>query len=350
MESRCGAGQFFLDPLELPFERSSDFPRSTLSKGDTSNVRRIDCKKRSDPAEDSSLLRDSQEFLVGRAIFEGHNSAGQIPALQDELYRSTYNVPSRKKSDAETAELPSWATLIAKLLKEQGLTQTVFAAKMGITQATVSLWLSGRTRPEPEKFFRMGKLWGNSSFYSEMLLQAQEGLGGAFQVPGLERAVRNELAHGASKGKGVTRDDDSPVVRVPLLKDAAAAGNPRQIEAHQIREHIPLPEFLCPHPDQTVCVPVDGDSMSPILEPGYIVAIDMAQSERKRLHGQMVAARDPEGGVTIKWLRKVGKDEMLIPQHTSKRHQPTIITRFGEQESGWSVVGKVIWWIGMPTS
>jgi hypothetical protein len=63
----------------------------------------------------------------------------------------------------------------------------------------------------------------------------------------------------------------------------------------------------------------------------------------------MVAARGPEGGVTIKWLRKVGKDLLLIPQNTSKRHQPVILTRGGEEGSGWHIVGKVLWWIGMPS-
>ncbi|HEX7289473.1 MAG TPA: S24 family peptidase [Candidatus Angelobacter sp.] len=143
----------------------------------------------------------------------------------------------------------------------------------------------------------------------------------------------------------------SEAVQIPLLKDAAAAGTPRQMQEGEFDEILPLPASLCPHPDKIICFRIAGDSMSPILEEGYIVAVDTAQQDHAHLHGQMVAARDPEGGVTVKWLRRVGRDWMLVPQHTSKRHQPVILTREGSEdgEASWQIVGKVLWWIGMPT-
>jgi SOS-response transcriptional repressor LexA len=88
-----------------------------------------------------------------------------------------------------------------------------------------------------------------------------------------------------------------------------------------------------------------GDSMSPILEDGYVVAIDTADRDPKKLLNAMVAARDPEGGVTIKWLRKVGDDVMLIAQHTSPRYNPIFLNR----EPGWAIIGKVLFWIGKPS-
>jgi phage repressor protein C with HTH and peptisase S24 domain len=93
-----------------------------------------------------------------------------------------------------------------------------------------------------------------------------------------------------------------------------------------------------------VAIRVTGDSMSPILEEGYVVLIDLTQKDPKRLVNEMVAARDSEGGVTIKWLRKIGKYFMLVPQHTSQRHEPQMI----ESDDDWAVVGKVIRWIGEP--
>ena len=52
---------------------------------------------------------------------------------------------------------------------------------------------------------------------------------------------------------------------------------------------------------------IRGESMSPILANGDIVAIDHAEAPRsladlKRLDGKMVASRI-HGGVTIKWLK-----------------------------------------------
>jgi SOS-response transcriptional repressor LexA len=136
-------------------------------------------------------------------------------------------------------------------------------------------------------------------------------------------------------------------VGVRLLKDPAAAGTPRAINEKDVDEVLPLPKSLCPNADHLVCIRVEGDSMSPILEAGYIVAIDTSQVDPRRLHGNMVAARAPDGGVTIKWLRKSGKDLMLIPQHTSMRHQPVVLPAT-EEDHEWGIVGRVLWWLGTP--
>lgn len=137
---------------------------------------------------------------------------------------------------------------------------------------------------------------------------------------------------------------DSQVVTVPLLKDAAAAGTPRLVDERLIESYLPVPKAFCPHPDHTTCIHVTGDSMSPILEEGYIVAVDAFSTDLPHLYNQMVVAIDPDGGVTIKWLRRSGKVDLLVPQHTSQRHSPIVITG----EPGWRVIGKVAWWIGMP--
>ena len=130
---------------------------------------------------------------------------------------------------------------------------------------------------------------------------------------------------------------------IPLLHDAAAAGSPRLVEESEVDDMIVARTSMCPHPGKTVCIRVSGDSMSPILENGYIVAIDTAETDHRRLYNHMVAARDPEGGVTIKWFRNHGGEEMLIPQHTSTRYPPVLIGR-----DQWKIIGKVLWWIGMP--
>jgi SOS-response transcriptional repressor LexA len=133
-------------------------------------------------------------------------------------------------------------------------------------------------------------------------------------------------------------------VGVPLLRDAAAAGSPRMIEQAEVEDTLVIPRRWCPHPENTTCIRVSGRSMYPVLDDGYIVAVDTFLVEFSHLVERMVAARDPEGGITIKWLRKVGDDYMLIPQHTSPEYPPALISR----EPGWKIVGEVIWWIGKP--
>jgi SOS-response transcriptional repressor LexA len=149
-------------------------------------------------------------------------------------------------------------------------------------------------------------------------------------------------------GTPLTRplDLEIPVdpVSIKVLNDAAAAGEPRLLNPHDVRDLLVVTRKMCPHPERTLCIPISGDSMSPVLEDGYLVVVDTAQADHSKLCNQMVAARDPEGGVTIKWLRKIGRDELLVAQHTSTRYQPIILNR----EPGWEVIGRVLWWIGRP--
>jgi SOS-response transcriptional repressor LexA len=148
----------------------------------------------------------------------------------------------------------------------------------------------------------------------------------------------------AATGEGLHLKRKSGYIAVPLLVDPAAAGEPRLIDDNQVEDMIIVRGALCPHPEQTVCVKVKGDSMSPVLLDGYVVAIDTTITERKALYRQMVAAIGPSDGCTIKWLRKSGKDELLVPQHTTPFYDPIVITNNPE----WRIIGKILWWLGHP--
>ena len=228
------------------------------------------------------------------------------------------------------------------------LDRKAFGTKLNVTQQSVSNWLTGKKEPRPEMYYRMASIWPQGEQLPFLLKRAAD-ISGSFQVPGYEPMIGKRKPAAGTRSVKFGKIT-SNAVEIPLLKDPAATGNPRQIDESDVDDYLALPGSLCPNPDAIVCIKVLGDSMSPMLEDGYIVAVDTSQTDRARLHGQMVAARDPEGGVTIKWLRLVGKQEMLLPQHTSKRHQPAVLS-FGDDdnETGWAIVGRVLWWIGMPS-
>jgi SOS-response transcriptional repressor LexA len=347
MRSSCRAREFSINPFQLSSERRRNLPRVALSERDTPDMGRIDPELPGNPAEYPGLHGNSEKVLVGRDIFVGHNLAGQNSALLlPQNYCRSNNPESSKKEEVALPSLPLWAVQIDKLLKSQRLTQQAFAAKMNVTQGSVSAWISGRKEPKPEFYFRMAKLWPSAPDVAHWLKRASD-LSGAFQIAQEPVISQRKTARSTRRVKFGKLSSDA--VEIPLLKDPAATGTPRQVNENEIEDFLAFPGSLCPHPDEIVCIKVQGDSMSPLLEDGYIVAVDTAQTDRARLHGQMVAARDPEGGVTIKWLRKLGKQEILLSQHTSQRHQPTILSQQEDQESGWAVVGKVLWWIGMPS-
>lgn len=240
---------------------------------------------------------------------------------------------------------PDWALKINRLRETLKLERAGFAAAFGVSQSTVSYWLTGKKYPAPSILFRMAQLSASEEQAAPFLKLATERSG--MEGPGVP------MFEAKKKPAGSVRRSDfgyigGDVVGIPLLKDAAAAGPPRQINEREIAETLPMARSLCPHPEKIVCIRVAGDSMSPFLEAGYIAAIDTSQTDFRKLVKQMVAARDPEGGVTIKWLRRSGKEFILVPQRTSPRHEPILLTRDGELISDWAIVGEVIWWIGMP--
>ena len=130
-------------------------------------------------------------------------------------------------------------------------------------------------------------------------------------------------------------------VAIPLLSDPAAAGSPRIIDEHTIERDIVVAAEDVPHPLDTVCIKVSGDSMAPILQEGYIVAVDAAQRDPARLVHQMVVVKELTGddaGITIKWLDRFGREYVLTPEN--KAYRPQAMTRDHH------LIGRVIWWHG----
>lgn len=251
---------------------------------------------------------------------------------------------------------PEWAKRIESARKRLNLTQAAFANTLRVTQAAVSRWESGSREPDTRMYIEIAGLVGPRLGESERLY--------FFNRAGID-PVEIKYMDGTTiptawqpitsitlvPGRGASKVDDPyalkknlDAVGIALLKDPAAAGSQEQIDEAVVERTIIADAHDCPHPDRTVCIRVVGDSMRPILDDSYIVAVDTKDNIPQELVGKMVAARDPEGGVTIKWLRKGSGELMLVAQHTSQRYSPVLLNR----EPGWRILGRVIWWIGKP--
>jgi SOS-response transcriptional repressor LexA len=212
------------------------------------------------------------------------------------------------------------ASRIKQLRKNLGLTQPELAKTCGVSQVAVSHWERSTAVPTAQILLVLARL---DSDHREWWL-ARAGM----RPEDLE-------ARGGEAGPSFRS--------VPLLKDAVAAGTPRAIDETQILNRLPIPSDWLPPGGHIVAVRVDGDSMSPIIEAGYVVLIDTSQRDPKKLVKEMVAARE-EDGVTIKWLRKDGPHYLLVPQHTSPRNPVRVLSPEGD----FGIVGKVLKWIGQP--
>jgi SOS-response transcriptional repressor LexA len=222
----------------------------------------------------------------------------------------------RKSIHAEVR--PEIGKRIRELRKRLHLTQEGLAAHCKVHQAMVARWESGELGVPGEAIAVMAKLAGEPDKWWWL---------------GLLGIKEDDLGSVRAEGR---------YALVPLLKEAAAAGTGRIVTEKEIDSYLSFPKEWLPARNVTA-LKVKGDSMSPIIEDGYIVLVDTSQRDPARLIGSMVAARE-DGGITIKWLRKEGKFYQLVPQHTSVRHPVRVLT--ADQDFG--IVGRVVKWIGEP--
>jgi len=174
------------------------------------------------------------------------------------------------------------------------MTQKQLAEALGISQVAVSRWEKGVDRPSGQALIALGRLAPDSEKHWW------------FEQGGVKpHDLRNEEAV-----------DDRDLTLVPLLKDAVAAGTPRQVDENEIERRIPMLKEWLPRSGKIVALKVSGDSMDPIIQHGHIVLVDTTMRDATKLVEKMVAAREGDG-VTIKWLRKDGPHYMLVPQHTA---------------------------------
>lgn len=146
--------------------------------------------------------------------------------------------------------------------------------------------------------------------------------------------------------KSEMKADPSMYFPLPLVAGDVAAGSPRELSEDEIEDWIPsiYHKEWCPHPEQTVCVRVSGDSMEPTIKDKGLVAIDQAQNDPAQLVRKVVAVR-ADGGVTVKRL--------FFSEHTGvwiarpDNIDSDEIYTFADADIRDAVIGKIVWiWTG----
>ena len=116
-----------------------------------------------------------------------------------------------------------------------------------------------------------------------------------------------------------------------LLSGSATSESPAHILAY--RQWIP-------HPNDTVAVRLEDDSMTPILPAGSVVAIDRAVRDPLLLPGRLVAA-SPNGHPMIRWLELSGRHLILRPNQPGRSH-PLIPIEMEDLLPD-VILGQVVW-------
>lgn len=206
-----------------------------------------------------------------------------------------------------------------KALREaKGLTQADLARMCGVDQGTIAKIELGKLQPNGRSIVVLGKLSGDEQWWW------------------LEQI-------GLKRGDFGAPIDPSDIVEIPLFKDRISAGPGWIMDERNIKGYIKMSRERVPHPRDVRAAEVTGDSMYPIIQPGFTVFIDTADRDYKVLLRKMVAAREGDE-ITIKWLRQEGKFYQLVPEHPTDRNRVRILSA----DKDVAIIGKVIMWIGEP--
>ena len=252
------------------------------------------------------------------------------------------------KSIPKSIPRAEWSKSIFRLRSGLVLNQIGFGNLFHCSAMAVSRWERGVSEPPSHTYIEMGNLagdplcwyfWGRAGLSKEDLLRV---------VPRLRKRLRQAqmpLLEIVRAGGGAKKADGLQLVTIPLLKTVAAShGEKCQSEGllHDgaIESMIAAPKDWCPNPASTSCLRVRGNSMSPLIRDGYILAVDSSQTEIAKLNGKIVIAWHRDKGLTVSRLNQF--DHTIVLQSENASYES--ITLSSKQK--WKIVAKVLWWIG----
>ncbi len=246
---------------------------------------------------------------------------------------------------------PEWAKSIVHLRSALALSQVGFGDVFHCSAMTVSRWERGISEPPSHTYIEMGNLAGDPRCWYfweragmskgdllRVLPQTRERLR-KLQTPHLE------IVTAGSGTKKLESNDKLQLVALPLLTTVAAAHGEKgdgEASLHDAptESMFAAPKAWCPNPATTSCLRVRGESMSPLIGDGYILAVDSSQTELNRLNGKIVIAWHKDRGLMVSRLNRY--DHTLVLRSENPSSEP--VTLSGKQR--WKIVAKVLWWIG----
>lgn len=243
---------------------------------------------------------------------------------------------------------PEWARKIEDLRKTRKLSQERFGSRVGVSAMAVSRWERGVAEPTGETYIRLGNLadaplcwffWRRAGLRLSDVARVLPEANRSFAQ---SRIFDIEVVKAGSKKKHSLAQVD--LVAIPLLPVHAgtpgAQGDTSDLTDISAESVLAAPRDWCPNPVSTVCLRVKGNSMSPLILDGYIVAVDTSATENDHLVGQIVVAWHREQGLLVSRLIRFDHMDALVSDR--REYEAVSITAGSE----WRIVGKVLWWTG----
>jgi SOS-response transcriptional repressor LexA len=230
------------------------------------------------------------------------------------------------------------------LRKALGLTQHALARKLGVLPWAVASWEQGRWEPSGEHYAQLARLAAPEEaryFLSKLGLDRETVLA---KFPEASAQLPEIRIYTTEQWKPGTQDRLRFQVQVPVLRDEAAAGSPREINERDLDSFIAVPSKFVPKgPGVYSGIYIRGDSMAPILRDRFIVVVDHTQRDPARLRGRMVAALVQEG-VLVKWLARESRRDRIVLRSENKSYDDIVL----DAPETNPIIGDVVFWWGVP--
>jgi transcriptional regulator with XRE-family HTH domain len=213
----------------------------------------------------------------------------------------------------EDSHHPAWAKAIRDLRLHLKLSQVGLGASTGFSVMTVSRWERGAQEPPSQGYIGLGNLSRNANswfFWERAGLRSEDVLR---VLPILKRVTQTSAPHNieiVTAGSGAQRVEEKlQLVAIPLLKVAVAGYGERSdnlplLTEAPVENMIAAPKNWCPNPSFTSCLRVCGNSMAPLIQDGFVVAVDSSDTDVSKLHGKVVIAWHKDKGLTISRFRR----------------------------------------------
>jgi transcriptional regulator with XRE-family HTH domain len=244
--------------------------------------------------------------------------------------------------------LPEWSRKILTFRQSLKLTQGEFGKRLKVSAMAVSRWERGDAEPPADAYIRLGNIaddplcwffWEHAGLSTADVMRV---------LPTASRRLRQgriatvQVVHAGAAGSL----KPARFVAIPILPVRAATSCVDGDEVSDLDQLNPeaiwaVPAEWCPNPASTISLQVMGNSMSPLILDGYIIAVDTSDVSSANLIGQIVVARNiREKRLLVSRLIKFDGSEALV---SDQRDQQSVLMGDG---SSWRIVGRVLWWTG----
>jgi SOS-response transcriptional repressor LexA/DNA-binding XRE family transcriptional regulator len=256
--------------------------------------------------------------------------------------------PKRMRGKRARATAAESSQKIATFRNTLKLNQSEFAKQLGSSAMAVSRWERGIQKVPANIYIRLGNMagdplcwyfWGCAGLRTVDVTRVLPAAGQRLQE---DRLPKLRLVHAGGR-KATARTAD--FVAVPLLP--VHAGTPDEagdkvVDLEQVMPEATLaaPVEWCPNPTSTMCLRVKGNSMSPLILDGYIIAVDTLDVHHDKLVGHIVVAWNVDKGLIVSRLIRFDHTDALVSDR--REYESISLAR----ESNWRIIGKVLWWIG----